>query len=412
MKFKGIALPLISSLIFFACNRGVEPNHELSIMSSDSSVTQEINDPSINKYGIPADSFEIVQGKTKKNTFISDILLKAGIPMQDIELALNNSKNVFDVRKVLPGRSYALLYAKNNPGRASYMIYEHEPSTDYVFSFNDSLNITAFRKKVNTVVQYASGTITSSLWEAVINQDLNPEIVISMANIFAWSVDFFGLEKGDKFKVVYEENFIEGKSMGIKKILTAQFISSGKEYTAIPFMQDGKEAFFDLDGNSLRKAFLKAPLNFSRISSRYTTSRLHPILKIRRPHLGVDYAAPTGTPVYSVGDGKVLSVTYDGASGRMIKIKHNSSYMTAYMHLSRFERGITPGTMVRQGQIIGYVGSTGLATGPHLDFRFYSNGTPVDPLKVIAPPAEPITEANREKFDMIKEVNLSLLNTL
>jgi murein DD-endopeptidase MepM/ murein hydrolase activator NlpD len=412
MKFKGIALPLISSLIFFACNRGVEPNHELSIMSSDSTITQEINDPSINKYGIPADSFEIIQGKIRPNTFISDILLKAGVPMQDIDQALNNSRDVFDVRKVLPGRNYALLYDKQNPGRAKYMIYEHEPATDYVFSFNDSLNITAFRKKVNTVVQYATGTITSSLWEAIIDQDLNPEIAVNMADIFAWTVDFFGLEKGDRFKIVYEENFIEGQSLGVKKILTAQFISSGKTYTAIPFIQDGKESFFDLDGNSLKKAFLKAPLKFSRISSRYTTSRLHPILKIRRPHLGVDYAAPTGTPVYAVGDGKVLSVTYDGASGRMIKIKHNSSYMTAYMHLSRFERGITPGSMVRQGQIIGYVGSTGLATGPHLDFRFYNNGTPVDPLKVIAPPAEPVTDANREKFNMIKEVNLSLLNTL
>lgn len=362
-------------------------------------------------YNIPADSFDVVPGKIRNNSFLSDILLKYGVSMPEIDQALKNSRDVFDVRKVLPGRNYSILCERDSDHRARYMIYEHNPAITYVFSFNDSLNITAFTKEVITEVKYAKGTINSSLWEAAMDGGMNPQVAVEIGQIFAWSIDFFGLEKGDNFKVVYEEKFIEDKSMGVGKILTAQFTSSGTTYTAIPFIQDGQETYFDENGKSLRKAFLKAPLKFSRISSRYTTSRLHPVLKIRRPHLGVDYAAPTGTPVYAVGDGKVISATYDGASGRMVKIRHNSTYSTAYLHLSKFGPGITAGKTVKQNDIIGYVGSTGLSTGPHLDFRFYQNGSPVDPLKVTAPPAEPVSPDNLERFEKIKEVNLNLLGT-
>ena len=409
MKFKGIAL-LISSVIFFSCNRAVEPNHELSIISPDSVSVIEISD-SAYMYGIPVDSFEIVEGKIKKDSYLSDILLRAGVPMKEIDQALNNSKSVFDVRKILPGRKYSLLCDKDSIGRVRYLVYEHEPATTIIFSFNDSLNITVFSKEITTEIRYATGTINTSLWDAVLEGGVHPQVTVELNNIFAWTVDFFGLEKGDNFKVVYEEKFIEDQSLGVNKILTAQFTSSGATYTAIPFIQDGKESFFDVDGKSLRKAFLKAPLSFSRISSRYTSSRLHPVLKIRRPHFGVDYAAPVGTPVHSIGDGKIISVSYDGGNGRMVKVRHNSTYSTAYLHLSRYGQGITPGAMVKQGDIVGYVGSSGLSTGPHLDFRFYMNGSPVDPLKVTAPPAEPVTETNLEKFEKIKEVNLSLLST-
>jgi murein DD-endopeptidase MepM/ murein hydrolase activator NlpD len=224
-------------------------------------------------------------------------------------------------------------------------------------------------------------------------------------------VDFFGLQKGDSFKVIYEESFIDDKSLGAGRIFGAQFTWSGKTITAVPFIQDGKESFFEDDGNSLRKAFLKAPLSFSRITSRFSSSRMHPILRIRRPHYGVDYAAPIGTPVHAVGDGRVISATIENGSGRMVKISHNSVYSTAYLHLSRFGDGIQAGAFVKQGDIIGYVGSSGLSTGPHLDFRFYQNGYPVDPLKVVAPPVEPVSEANKGRFEINKSVALSLLST-
>jgi len=245
----------------------------------------------------------------------------------------------------------------------------------------------------------------------MVNSGLNKSLVFDLSNIFAWTVDFFGLQKGDNFKVIYEEFFIDGNSLGTGRIYGAQFNRAGSSITAIPFIQDGKESFFDNEGNSLRKAFLKAPLQFSRISSHFSSARMHPILRIVRPHYGVDYAAPVGTPVHSVGDGRITAMTNEGASGRMVRIQHNSVYATAYLHLSRFGPGISPGVFVKQGDIIGYVGNSGLSTGPHLDFRFYQNGSPVDPLKVDAPTVEPVSEANKVAFEKIKTVALSLLGT-
>jgi len=331
--------------------------------------------------------------------------------MKEIDQALKNSRSVFDVRKIRSGNNYILFCDRDSIARARYFVYEHDPTTCYVFSFNDSLNITPFKKEIKSEIKYSSGTIETSLWDAMVNGGLNRELVGKMSEIFAWTVDFFGLQKGDNFKVVYEEFFIDGKSLGAGRIYGAQFNRTGSTITAIPFIQDGKESYFDIDGNSLRKAFLKAPLEFSRISSHFSSARMHPILRIIRPHYGVDYAAPIGTPVKAIGDGRVTAATNEGASGRMVRIQHNSVYATGYMHLSRFGDGIAPGKIVKQGDIIGYVGSSGLSTGPHLDFRFYMNGSPVDPLKVDAPPVEPISEVNKPKFEKIKLVVLNLLGT-
>jgi murein DD-endopeptidase MepM/ murein hydrolase activator NlpD len=205
---------------------------------------------------------------------------------------------------------------------------------------------------------------------------------------------------------------IDDQSLGPGKIYGAEFTWAGKTTIAVPFIQDDKETFFDTDGNSLRKAFLKAPLKFSRITSRFSSSRMHPILRIRRPHYGVDYAAPVGTPVYAIGDGRVVAAGTENGAGGMVRIVHNSVYSTVYLHLSRFGPGIQQGAFVKQGDIIGYVGSTGLSTGPHLDFRFYKNGSPVDPLKVEAPPVEPVSEENRTAFEKNKAIVISLLETI
>jgi len=362
-------------------------------------------------YGIPSDSFHLINGRIKHNGFISEILLQHGVSMQEIDHVVRNSISVFDVRKTRSGNNYILFCDRDSPGRARYLVYEHDPAIFYVFSFNDSLNITAFRKEIKREIRYSSGTIVTSLWDAVIQEGFNPLLVNKLSDIYAWTVDFFGLQKGDNFKVIYEELFIDGKSLGIDRIYAAQFNRTGSQITAIPFIQDGKESFFDVEGNSLRRAFLKAPLQFSRISSHFSSARMHPILRIVRPHYGVDYAAPIGTPVLAIGDGRITSATNEGGSGRMVRIQHNSVYATAYLHLSRFGEGVAPGVNVRQGDIIGYVGNSGLSTGPHLDFRFYQNGSPVDPLKVDAPTVEPVSEANKVAFEKIKTVALSLLGT-
>ena len=403
-----IIFTLVSILV--SCTHSENTKSESFPIVTDSIAIKEINTP-VFMYGIPSDSFDLVPGHIKRNGFLSEILLKHGIRMQEIDRVLKNSKSVFDVRKIRSGNNYILFCDRDSIARARYFVYEHDPTTCYVFSFNDSLNITPFRKEIKSEIKYASGTIETSLWNAMIDGGLHPSLNVKLSEIFAWTVDFFGLQKGDNFKVVYEELFIDGKSLGTDKIYAAQFNRTGSSITAIPFIQDGKDSFFDIDGNSLRKAFLKAPLVFSRISSHFSSARMHPILRIIRPHFGVDYAASIGTPVHAIGDGRIISATNEDGAGRMVKIQHNSVYATGYMHLSRFGEGISTGKFVKQGDIIGYVGSSGLSTGPHLDFRFYKNGSPVDPLRVEAPPVEPISDVNKNKFEKIKTVVLSLLGT-
>jgi murein DD-endopeptidase MepM/ murein hydrolase activator NlpD len=411
MRLKLLSLSLsILILLLFSCKNSVKETPAIVSQLPDSATINK-PDTAVFMYGIPSDSFSLLTGHIKRNGFLSEILLEHGITMEEIDKVIKNSVAVFDVRKIRSGNSYTLFCKKDSTARASYLVYEHDPTTCYVFSFNDSLNITPYRKEIKRVIKYASATIETSLWDAMLAGGLHPSLVVGLSDIFAWSVDFFGLQKGDSFKVVYEEMSIDEKPLGVGKIYGAQFSGSGSSIYAIPFIQDGKESFFDGEGNSLRKAFLKAPLQYSRVSSRFSSSRLHPILRIRRPHYGVDYAAPIGTPVQAIGDGRVTQTSYEGGSGRMVRIVHNSVYSTAYLHLSRFGTGITPGAFVKQGDIVGYVGTSGLSTGPHLDFRFYKNGSPVDPLKVEAPPVEPVSEANKEKFEKSKTVVLSLLNT-
>jgi murein DD-endopeptidase MepM/ murein hydrolase activator NlpD len=219
------------------------------------------------------------------------------------------------------------------------------------------------------------------------------------------------LQKGDSFSVIYEEEFVEGIPFNIGRILCARFTHAGVPITAIPMIQDGKESFYDPEGNSLRKAFLKAPLKYSRIASGFSSARMHPILRIVRPHHGVDYAAAVGTPVYTIGDGTITSAGYEDQSGRIVRIRHNSVYSTAYLHLQGFANGIKAGAYVKQGDVIGYVGSSGLSTGPHLDFRVYMNGYAVNPLNIEAPPVEPVKEENKMKFEKLSKVSLDLLES-
>jgi murein DD-endopeptidase MepM/ murein hydrolase activator NlpD len=397
--------------ILASCTQSERPKVESAPVVADTVGNQQTSSP-VYIYGIPADSFDLITGRIKRNGFLSEVLIRHGVSMQDIDQVLKNSNSVFDVRKVRSGNNYILFCDRDSNAKARYLVYEHDPQTSYVFSFNDSLNITPFRKQIRTEIKYSSGTIVTSLWDAMIDGGLHPNLAVQLSEVFAWTVDFFGLQKGDNFKVIYEELFIDDKSLGTGKIYGAQFNRTGSSITAIPLIQGGRESFFDIDGNSLRKAFLKAPLVFSRISSHFSSARMHPILRIVRPHYGVDYAAPIGTPVHAIGDGRVISAANEGGAGRMVKIQHNSVYATAYMHLSRFGDGISSGKFVKQGDIIGYVGSSGMSTGPHLDFRFYQNGSPVDPLRVDAPPVEPVSEENKAKFDKMKTVVLSLLGSL
>jgi murein DD-endopeptidase MepM/ murein hydrolase activator NlpD len=238
----------------------------------------------------------------------------------------------------------------------------------------------------------------------MVDNNLDPMLALNLSDIFVWSIDFFAINKGDRFRVIFDELYVDSSFVGIGEIYAVQFDHYGDANYAFRFYQDERHDYYDETGMSLRKAFLKAPLDFYRISSRFSHSRMHPVLRIRRPHLGVDYAAPKGTPVMSIGDGTVIQRAYQkGGGGNFVKIRHNSVYTTVYMHLSGFARGITTGTRVKQKQVIGYVGSTGLSTGPHLDFRVFKNGQPVDPLRVEAPPVEPVKPENMPSYILLKD---------
>ena len=285
-----------------------------------------------------------------------------------------------------------------------YFVYEKDPINFVLYDFCDSVNIQNGEKEVTIKKVTKSALIKSSLYDALLENNATIELAVSLSKIFAWQIDFYRLQKGDNFKVIYEELYVDNKMVGIGNILGAYFYNYKKEYYAIPFVQDDVYQYFDENGNSLRKEFLKTPIEFARISSRYSTKRFHPVLKTYRPHTGIDYAAPTGTPIRTVGDGKVVAASYSGNNGNYVKIRHNSVYTTMYLHMSRFGKGIKKGTKVRQGQIIGYVGSTGLATGPHLHFNFYLNGRPVDPLKIEIPPSHPVKDSLRENYDIQKKL--------
>jgi murein DD-endopeptidase MepM/ murein hydrolase activator NlpD len=240
----------------------------------------------------------------------------------------------------------------------------------------------------------------------------DPNMAVALANIYQWTIDFYAIQKGDSFKAIYEELSVDGRPISIGEIHSAVFNHNGKEYYAHRFEQDNVTDYFDGNGQNLRKEFLKAPLKFSRISSKFSNSRMHPILRIRRPHHGVDYAAPKGTPVHTIGNGTVVKASYAGGAGRLVNIRHSNGYSTSYMHLAGFGPRIRPGASVSQGQVIGYVGSSGLSTGAHLDFRVYKNNVAMDPLKIESPPALPVNAKYIASFDSVKvmyEKNLKLI---
>ena len=271
-----------------------------------------------------------------------------------------------------------------------YFIFEPDLKSFVVFSLGDSVYTRVHHKKIDLVERSIAASIHSSLYETAIDIGAPPLLVSKLVDVLAWQVDFFRIQEGDKFKVIYEEESIEGKPIGIKQITGVYFEHFDKIFYGIRYSIDQKEDYFDQDGNSLRKTFLRAPLNYKRISSRYSGRRYHPVQKRYKAHLGTDYAAATGTPIHSVGEGIVVEAKYKRNNGNYVKIKHNSTYSTQYLHMQKIKRGIRPGVQVEQGQTIGFVGSTGLATGPHLCFRFWKNNKQVDALKVDLPPSDPI----------------------
>ena len=356
------------------------------------------------------DIFDTKDLKVKRNETFSDMLSQFGVSGKTVVELASASKSVMDVRKIRAGNAYRVYDYPSTASKVDYLVYQQTPVDYVVFGLADTLSVTTGKRPIRVEENHVAGTIDNSLYVTLTEQNVTPTLAIELSEVFAWQVDFYRIMKGDHFSVVYEEDFVGDKSIGVSNVKAAKFFHNGEEYYAFPYEVDGRIEYYDQNGNSLRRPFLRAPLRYSRISSRYSLRRFHPVQKRYKAHLGTDYAAPTGTPVRATADGVVTEARYSKYNGRYVKIRHNSTYTTQYLHFSKIAKGIKSGVKVKQGDIIGYVGSTGLATGPHLCYRFWKNGKQVDALRVKLPTSvEPIPEELREGFEaMVKEVKPAL----
>ena len=366
------------------------------------SSTLEVKKPTL-LYGFEVDSLVVIEDRIKRNQNLSEILVEYNISHQKIHELAINSKPVFDVRKIVSNRKYTMLCYPDSLQTAKAMIYEPSPTEYIVFDLDDSVTVTKVEKEIVTIERELAGSIEYSLAVTMSELGESPQLTNDFVDVLAWQIDFFRLQKGDKFKVIYEEKQVEGEPFGYGKIKGIYLEHFGNPYYAYYFDQGNGIDYFDEEGNSLRKAFLKYPLDFTRISSRYSGNRFHPVQKRWKAHRGTDFAAPRGTPIRSVGDGIVLEAKYGVNNGNFVKIKHNATYSTQYLHMSKIASGIRSGAKVKQGQTIGFVGSTGLARGNHLCYRFWKNGVQIDALKVKLPPSEPIHENNKEAYKHVRD---------
>lgn len=392
------AIAIVAILIFICSCKGRKK-------SNDSGDTESYFTEFPTLYGIDYRNMVVEQGTVESGQTASAIFAKYGVGSLMTHRTEQACKDVFNLRNMRAGNNYTAFITDDSLSTLKHFVYEQSVTDFLVISFiGDSVCVRKDIKDVTVKRKTGEATIKSSLWNAMVEADMSPALAMELSDIYAWTIDFFGLREGDKVKVIYDERYVDDKRISNGRIWGAIFTHGGKDYYALPFKQDGRISYWDEKGQSLRKSMLKAPLNYSRISSKFSNSRLHPVYKVYRAHHGVDYAAPSGTPVVAVGDGTVVFKGWDSkGGGNVIKIKHNTQYTTGYLHLRGFAGGIAVGKRVSQGQVIGYVGSTGASTGPHLDYRVWRNGAPIDPLKMVSEPAEPIAKANMAKFEFVRD---------
>jgi murein DD-endopeptidase MepM/ murein hydrolase activator NlpD len=361
------------------------------------------------EYGLVLDTFLVETNKVKFGQNLGSILYGTGISMQMIDELVKKTKDSFDFTQFKAGQTYKV-FKRDSNSLPSYFVYESSISNAFVFNLTaNQLGVKKFEKPVRVVLDTIYGEITSSLWNSIVDRGSSIELASKLEDAYQWSIDFYHLQKGDQFKAVFENLMIDDQPIGVGKLWAASFEHEGNDFYAIYFENDTIKGYFDLEGRPMKKSFLKSPIKYARISSRYNLSRFHPILKRVRPHLGTDYAAPYGTPIYAIGDGIISEAAYTKGNGNYIKIRHNNTYQTQYLHMQKFAAGIKRGSSVQQGQVIGYVGSTGLATGPHVCFRFWKNGRQVNHLNLSFPPPAPLDQSNLESFYITRDKVIEVL---
>jgi murein DD-endopeptidase MepM/ murein hydrolase activator NlpD len=345
------------------------------------------------EFGLEVDSLEVIRHRIRSGETFSGILDEYGVN-RSVQLAIvNESGGILDPRLIKAGKVFHVYRdTLDSISPVKHLVYQQDDINYVVIDLSDSLLVQNKQKEVKTVSKTLSTTIRTSLYDDLLRAGGDINLAYKVSDLYAWSIDFFRLQTGDRLAIVYEEKYVDDSvKVGVGRILMSDFQHSGRDFEAYRYERDGKLIdYYDENGKSLRKAFLKAPLDFFRISSRYNPRRFHPVLKRVKPHLGTDYAAPQGTPIRTTADGVIDKAGYTSGNGNYVKVRHNSVYSTQYLHMSKIKSGIRAGVAIKQGDIIGYVGSTGLATGPHVCYRFWKNGKQVDPLKEELPEAQAI----------------------
>ncbi len=399
-------------ILTFLSSCGSEEKQE-----TDTKPTVKEKEPWI-EYGFLLDTFSVVQDTVKEGMTLSHVLAPFNVSQQKINLADIKARNL-NLKFITAGKRFTVLCNRNDTsGCAKYCIYEKNLVEYYIFNFCDSVEVKHVYRPTDTVEKSITGIIeknsnlTSTLNKALGSDAIGGELAENIAQVYAWTIDFFKLYPEDKFKIIYEEKSVEGKPYGIGEVKAVYFWHVDTVYYAFRFMQDSTSGYFNEKGKGMKRPFLKAPLKFSRITSGFTMKRFHPVQKVYKAHLGTDYGAPTGTPIMAVGDGTVEAAGFAQYNGNYVKIKHNSIYQTAYLHMSKIGEGIRNGVRVKQGDIIGYVGSTGLATGPHVCYRFWKNGQQVDPRAEKFQSSEPIKNENKDAYFKAMEPYKKKLDSL
>ncbi len=385
---KKILFIIIGLIIFKSCKK--EPNKII-----ENTIIEEEKPVIIEEFGYILNNYKVIRDTIKRGESFGLILERHHIEYPAIYNIAEAAKDTFDIRKLRAGKPYTILAKNDSTEQAQVFIYQPNKVEYLIVDFTDSIHTKFGRKKVKTVIKAATGIIESSLSEAIESQNLDYILALEMADIYAWTIDFHHLQKGDNFKLVYEQKFIDDTiSVGIGNISVAYFEHKNNPLYAFNFITDSVKKtndYYDENAKTLRRKFLKAPIKFSRVSSRYNLKRRIKYYGNRvRAHRGTDFAANIGTPIVSTANGTVIASRYQGGNGNYVKIKHNSTYSTQYLHMKK--RAVKKGDYVKQGDVIGYVGMTGSTAGPHVCYRFWKNGRQVDPFRQKLPSAEPIKE--------------------
>ncbi len=362
-------------------------------------------------YGFHDQGLDYYVGTIEKNEVLSELLGRFGVPFDRVFDIANKAKDIFPVESIRTGKSYAIVSTDTcfNP---DVFVYEPNDFELIHYDLRDSGHVEVIRRDVDTVVQTGAGIIEGSLWVAMQNQGISPELIDRMEDALAWTVDFYHIQKGDRFKLIYESYFIDGKRAGTGKLLAAEYQSGEDKVYSFLFKSPIYDGFYDEQGRPMKKSFLKSPVRYGRISSRYNLRRRHPVRNRVMPHLGTDYAAPRGTPIMAVADGVVTIARFKRNNGNYVKIRHDKNYETQYLHMMKFAKGIKPGKRVKQGETIGYVGKTGLATGYHVCFRFWKNGRQVNHLREKFPKPEPMAATELPAFYALRDSMMQQLDEI